>query len=133
MQVGIAYHPIFTHGTLAFFGLFGEDVTFESLLVSDLTGTGNFEALLGAAVGFNLWHYITFFSYSLLAPQTVGNFLSLVGNVWKKSFSFSGRKDKGKQGKIEESEAFFARYGCSSMHFPLSGASDYFKTCIMAI
>ncbi len=96
MQVGIAYHPIFTHGTLAFFGLFGEDVTFESFLVSDLTGTGNFEALLGAAVGFNLWHYITFFSYSLLAPQNDGNFLSLVGNVWKKSFSFSGRKDKGK-------------------------------------
>ena len=74
-------------------------MTFKSFLESDLTGTGNFKALLGAAVGFNLWHYITVFSYSLLAPQTDGNFLSLVGNVWKKSFSFSGRKDKGKYGE----------------------------------
>lgn len=107
MQVGVAHDTVFTHSTLAFFGLFGEDVTFESFLVSDLTATGNFEALLGAAVGFNLWHYITFFSYSLLAPQNDGNFLSRVGNVWKKSFSFSGGKDKGKQGDFEESGEVF--------------------------
>ena len=96
MQVGIADHPILAHGTLALGGFFGEDVTFESFLESDLTGTGNFKALLGAAVGFNLWHYITVCSYSLLAPQTDGDFLSLVGNVWKKNCTFSGRKDRGK-------------------------------------
>ncbi len=96
MQVGVAYHTVFTHGTFALLCFFGEDVTFESFLVRDLTGAGNFEALLGAAVGFNLWHYITVCSYSLLAPQTDGDFLSLVGNVWKKNCTFSGRKDKGK-------------------------------------
>jgi hypothetical protein len=52
-------------------------------LKSDLTGTGNFKALLGAAVGFNLWHYITYCSYSLLAVQTDVHFLSRVGNVPK--------------------------------------------------
>ena len=67
MHVGIADGCIHSHTTLAFGGFFGQDVTSESFLVGDLTGSGNFKALLGAAVGFNLWHYITVLSYSLLA------------------------------------------------------------------
>ncbi len=60
MHVGITHRAINTHVTLALGRFFGENVTFESFLESDFTRTGNFEALLGAAVGFNLWHYITF-------------------------------------------------------------------------
>lgn len=81
MHVGIAYHAVLTHIAFTFGTLFCQDVTFKSFLESDLTGTGNFKALLGAAVGFNFWHYITVLSYSLLAPQKDGNLLSLVGNV----------------------------------------------------
>jgi hypothetical protein len=67
MQVSIAYHAVVTHITLTLGGFFCQDVTFKSFLVGDLTGAGNFEALLGATVCFNLWHYITILSYSLLA------------------------------------------------------------------
>ena len=40
---------------------FVKNVTFESFLEGDFTGSGNFKALFCAAVGFNLWHYITYF------------------------------------------------------------------------
>ena len=57
-------------------------MTFESFLKGDLTGAGNFKALFCAAVGFNLWHYITYFELLPAgAPVTTGNFLNLVGNV----------------------------------------------------
>jgi hypothetical protein len=81
MKVGITNHTIFAHVTLTFSRFFSEDVPFESFLKSDFTGTGNLEALLGAAVCFYLWHYITVLSYSLLAFRAAGNLLSLVGNV----------------------------------------------------
>ncbi len=82
MQVGIADHPILAHGTLALGGFFGEDVTFESFLESDLTGTGNFKALLGAAVGFNLWHCITVFELLPAGVPTPAELLwGHVGNV----------------------------------------------------
>lgn len=84
MQVGICYYTILAHSTLALSRFFGEDVAAKSFLVSNFTTTGNFKALLCATVGFNLWHYITFFSYSLLASRTVGNFWSLTGNVSEK-------------------------------------------------
>jgi len=52
---------IYTHTTLTLGGFFCEDVALERFLVEDFTCTGNFEALLCATVGFNLWHYITVF------------------------------------------------------------------------
>jgi len=81
MKIGIADHTIEAHITLTLGCFFGEDVSFESFLESDLTATGDLEALLGAGVGFYLWHYITVFSYSLLALRTAGDLWSLVGNV----------------------------------------------------
>ena len=81
MKVCIADHTVEAHVTLTLGGFFGEDVSFESFLESDLTATGDLEALLGAGVGFNLWHYITVLSYSLLALRTAGDLWSLVGNV----------------------------------------------------
>ena len=48
MKVGIADHTVEAHVTLTLGGFFGEDVSFESFLESDLTATGNLEALLGA-------------------------------------------------------------------------------------
>ncbi len=59
VQVGIAYYTIFTQTAFTFSCFFGKNVTFESFLIGNFTGSGNFKALLGAAVGFNLWHYIT--------------------------------------------------------------------------
>lgn len=81
MEIGITDHAVNAHVTLALRGFFGEDVSFESFLESDFTGAGNLEALLGAGVGFYLWHYITVFSYSLLALRTAGDLWSHVGNV----------------------------------------------------
>ncbi len=69
MHVGITYNTIFTHVALAFGRFFCKNVTFESFLKGNFTGAGNFKALFGAAVGFNLWHYITVLSYSLLASR----------------------------------------------------------------
>ena len=92
MQVGVAYHAILTHITFALGAFLGEDVTFKGFLESDLTGTGNFKALLGAAVGFNFWHYITYYRYSLLAPRNDGDFLGLVGNVRKKNALFGRQR-----------------------------------------
>lgn len=67
MHVRICNHAVYTHTAFTLGALFCKDVTFESFLKGDLTCTGNFEALLCAAVGFYLWHYITCLSYSLLA------------------------------------------------------------------
>ena len=95
MQISITDHSVLTHIAFAFSAFLGENVTFESFLKCDLTGTGNFEALLGTAVGLNLWHYITYYRYSLLAPRNDGNFLSLVGNVRKENCSFRAAKVRG--------------------------------------
>ena len=92
MHVAVCNHAVFTHSTLALGRFFCKNVTFESFLKSNFTCTGNFKALLGAAVGFNLWHCITYCSYSLLASQTDANFLSPVGNVTKMNFSFRAAK-----------------------------------------
>ena len=81
MHIGIAYYSVLAHITFALGGFFCEDVTFESFLEGDLTRTGDLKALLGAAIGFNLWHFITYYRYSLLASQNYGNLLGLVGNV----------------------------------------------------
>jgi hypothetical protein len=80
MHVAVCNYAIFTHSTFALGRFFCKNVTFESFLESNFTRTGNFEALFCAAVGFNLWHYITYYRYSLLAFRTDGNLWSLVGN-----------------------------------------------------
>ena len=81
MHIAVCNYTIFTHSTLAFGRFFSEDVTFESFLKSNFTRAGNFKALFCAAVGFNLWHYITVNGYSLLASRNFGNLWSRVGNV----------------------------------------------------
>lgn len=96
MHVCITNHTILTHITLAFFRFFGQDVTFKSFLKHDLTGTGNFKALLGAAVGFNLWHYITV----LVTPcWRFRNYGTLDRALWemseKESFLFRAAKIRG--------------------------------------
>jgi len=53
--------------TLAFLGFLSKNVTFERLLVSDLTGAGYFEALLGTRVRFDLWHFECFCCTTLMA------------------------------------------------------------------
>jgi len=60
IRVGTADHALLGHVPLAFLGFLGEDVTFERLLVSDLAGAGNLEALLGTRVRFDLWHFECF-------------------------------------------------------------------------
>ena len=81
MKVGITYHTIQTHIAFAFSGFFCKNVTFESFLEGNFTGTGNFKALLCAAVGFNLWHYITIFKLLPAGvPTTAGLFWGLTGN-----------------------------------------------------
>ncbi len=85
------HHPVEAEIALALFGLFGEDVSFERFLVGDQAAACDPEALLGAGVGFYLWHVITCYRYSLLAPRTVGNFLSHVGNTGKE-MNFFGRQ-----------------------------------------
>jgi hypothetical protein len=40
-------------------------VAFERFLISNFTRSGYFEALLGAGVGFNLWHFTIFYFYTL--------------------------------------------------------------------
>jgi hypothetical protein len=94
VHVGISHNTIHTHVAFALGTFFGKNVTFKSFLESNYTGAGNFKALLGAAVGFNHWHYITVLSYSLLAFRTFGNLAeALLGMLQKKSSSFSGGKD----------------------------------------
>jgi hypothetical protein len=72
-------------------------VTFKGLLKSNQAGSCNFETLLCARVGFNFWHLITYYSYSLLAFRTDGHFLSHVGNDQKRKSSFSGGEGRKKQ------------------------------------
>jgi hypothetical protein len=40
-------------------------VAFERFLISNFTRSGYFKALLGAGVGFNLWHYLNILFYTL--------------------------------------------------------------------
>ncbi|CAN5446594.1 hypothetical protein BH11BAC5_BH11BAC5_34780 [soil metagenome] len=65
------------------------------------SGSCNFETLLCARVGFNFWHLITYYSYSLLAFRTDGHFLSHVGNVQKRKSSFSGGEGRKKKAACE--------------------------------
>ena len=58
VHISTAYHSVLTQSTLTLGRFFGENVAFERFLESDFTATGHFKALLGAAVGFNLWHSI---------------------------------------------------------------------------
>jgi hypothetical protein len=66
-------------------------------LKGNQSGSCNFETLLCARVGFNFWHLITYYSYSLLAFRTDGHFLSHVGNDQKRKSSFSGGEGRKKQ------------------------------------
>lgn len=95
------YQTVFCHVTLTLVGFFGKNVTFERFLVGNEPCGGYLEALLCAGVCFNFWHCITCNSYSLLAFRTDGNLWSLVGNDPKKHFSFSGGKDRDKQGNLQ--------------------------------
>ena len=67
IRIGSANDTFLAEGALAFFGFFGQDVTFEGLLEGDLTGAGHFKPLLGTRVGLNLWHFKCFLYDTLLA------------------------------------------------------------------
>jgi len=78
IQVGFVNSTIHAQGTFTFVRLFGKDVTFERLLVSDLTSAGYFEPFLGTRVCFNFRHFYTFNCYTLLAPPILrGTFWAL--------------------------------------------------------
>jgi hypothetical protein len=49
--------------TFTLFGFFGQDVTLERLLVSDLTGARYLKTLLGTGVCFYLWHFLMLFQF----------------------------------------------------------------------
>lgn len=85
-------HTVDAHLTLALCGFFGEDVPLERFLVGNQAAACHLEALLGAGVGFNLWHLITSCRYSLPAPRKDGNFLSHVGNAGKAQVFFGRRR-----------------------------------------
>lgn len=57
IQVGFVNHSIFVKTALAALRFFGKNVTFERLLVRDLSGAGYLESLLGTGIRFNLWHF----------------------------------------------------------------------------
>jgi hypothetical protein len=69
IHMRMAYDAFLGHVALAFLGFFGQDVTFEGLLVSDLAGAGDFKPLLGTRVRFDLWHFECFTCESLLADS----------------------------------------------------------------
>jgi len=64
-------------------------VTFVRFLESDFTGSGYFEALLGAGVGFNLWHYYNIlFLHPRRRPEQTGTYGAMWGNMFfEKSIS----------------------------------------------
>ncbi len=103
MPVSSTYHTVFTKTAFAFCRFFCENVAFVRFLESNFSGTGYFETLLGARVGFNLWHYNKFDFYTLLASQTDGNLWSLVGKlaVLFKVYQLTGCKSKGKTGDCQ--------------------------------
>jgi len=55
-----------THGSFPFFRFFGEDVSFERLLVRDFPCAGHFEALFGTGIRFYLRHFENAFKYESL-------------------------------------------------------------------
>ncbi|MDQ6843846.1 MAG: hypothetical protein M3Z92_05775, partial [Bacteroidota bacterium] len=51
----------------------------------NFTGSGYFKALLGAGVGFNLWHFIkNLFLHPAGASELTENLWSLMGNMFYK-------------------------------------------------
>lgn len=92
--VRLGYYAVNTHTALALGGFFGEDVTFERLLVCDLTGAGYLETLLGTRVCFNLRHCLNAVCRdSLKARSTGSNLWSLFGK-YPPFFVLAGRKNR---------------------------------------
>jgi len=54
-------------------------VTFKGFLKSNFAGTGYFKALLGAGVGFNLWHYLIFIFTPCRRLRTNGELMGPCG------------------------------------------------------
>jgi hypothetical protein len=57
IQVRFVNHTILAECTLAAFGFFGKNVTFERFLVCDLPRARYLEPFLGTGIRFNLWHF----------------------------------------------------------------------------
>ena len=57
MEMGIGNGAVLAHVTFTFFGFLRQDVTFETLLMHDLSGAGNLETFLGTGVRFNFRHF----------------------------------------------------------------------------
>ena len=56
--VGMMNKSLLFHQAFSLLGFFGEDVSFESFLESDLPGAGDFESFFGTRVCFNLGHLV---------------------------------------------------------------------------
>lgn len=80
VDIGFVNGTVLAESAFTFFRLFGKNVAFKRLLVSDLSRAGYLEPFLCARVSFNLWHYFVINFYTLLAFRTGGNLWSLVGN-----------------------------------------------------
>jgi hypothetical protein len=62
------HNTVFIQVAFTAIRLFSKDVTFEGLLMRDLTGAGYFKSFFGTGVCFNLWHKLnTFCGDTLLA------------------------------------------------------------------
>jgi hypothetical protein len=58
--VGFMYCTIDAELAFAAIRLFSKNVTFERLLMRDLTGAGYFKSFFGTGVRFNLWHKLNY-------------------------------------------------------------------------
>ena len=91
------HYAIFVECTFAFLGFFRENVTFKRFLMRDLSWAGYFKPFFCARVGFNFWHYLYVYFYTLLAFRTGGHLWSLVGNP---APAGNGRQSYAKNVKI---------------------------------
>ena len=83
MSIRTTDNSLFVQVTFTFFWFLCQDMTFERLLVGDLAGAGHFKPLFGTWVGLYLWHFCSFFDYTLLAgPHRRTTFGALWAIKW---------------------------------------------------
>jgi hypothetical protein len=84
-------HTILVQSALTFLGFFGKNVTFERLLMRDLSSTGYLEPLLRTGIGFYLWHFL-FFTFTPCWRPCTGR--TLMEPYGQSGFPETGRKIK---------------------------------------
>ena len=86
------HYPVVAQGTLAFLRFFGEDVSFERFLVSDLARAGYLEPFLGTGVRFYLWHVMLF----TFTPCWRSAPAETYGALWAISYGLAVKESGGK-------------------------------------